>query len=110
MPGSAPVVWRCWGRMRGRSDASQATWSGGSRHGARLAGHGVDGAVLVLPFAMHRYNAGYVLSVHAPHPGRFALIKPIDPGNSAVAETVADWAAIKGTDGNVRWHGAAGPE
>jgi predicted TIM-barrel fold metal-dependent hydrolase len=41
----------------------------------------------------------YVLSVRAAHPGRFALVKPVDPANPAVAETVADWAATKGTVG-----------
>src|SRR5450631_1189618 len=60
---------------------------------------GVDGAILVSPFAMYRYDASYVLSVRAAHSGRFALVKPVDPANSAVAETVADWAATKGTVG-----------
>jgi L-fuconolactonase len=60
---------------------------------------GVDGAILVSPFTMYRYDAGYVLSVRAAHPGRFALVKPVDPANPAVAETVADWAATKGTVG-----------
>jgi L-fuconolactonase len=48
---------------------------------------------------MYRYDASYVLSVRAAHPGRFALVKPVDPGNPAVAETVAEWAATKGTVG-----------
>ena len=60
---------------------------------------GVDGAILVSPFTMYRYDASYVLSVRAAHPGRFALVKPVDPGNPAVAETVADWATTKGTVG-----------
>ena len=60
---------------------------------------GVDGAILVSPFTMYRYDASYVLSVRAAHPGRFALVKPVDPGDAAVAETVADWAATKGTVG-----------
>jgi L-fuconolactonase len=56
---------------------------------------GVDGAVLVSPFAMYDYDASYVLNGYAAHPGRFALVKPVDPGNPAVAET----AATKGTVG-----------
>jgi predicted TIM-barrel fold metal-dependent hydrolase len=40
-----------------------------------------------------------VLEVHAKHPGRFALIKPIDPSDPANAETVADWKATPGTVG-----------
>jgi L-fuconolactonase len=56
----------------------------------------VDGALLVSPFTMYRYDASYAISVHAAHPGRFALIKPVDPNDPAVAETIADWAATKG--------------
>src|SRR5271165_2029312 len=58
---------------------------------------GVDGALLVSPFTMYRYDASYALQVHAAHPGRFALIKPVDPNDPAVAETIADWAATEGT-------------
>ncbi len=60
---------------------------------------GVDGALLVSPFSMYRYDASYALEVHARHPGRFGLIKPVDPSDPAVAETIADWAAIDGTVG-----------
>ena len=60
---------------------------------------GVDGALLVSPFAMYRYDASYALEVHAKHPGRFGLIKPVDPSNPAVADVIADWAATKGTVG-----------
>ncbi len=34
---------------------------------------GVDGAMLVSPFTMYRYDASYAIEVHAAHPGRFAL-------------------------------------
>jgi L-fuconolactonase len=60
---------------------------------------GVDGALLVSPFAMYRYDASYALQVYAAHPGRFGLIKPVDPADPAVAATIADWAATKGTVG-----------
>lgn len=60
---------------------------------------GVDGALLVSPFTMYRYDASYALSVHAAHPGRFALIKPVDPSDPAVAETIAAWAATPGAVG-----------
>ena len=59
---------------------------------------GVDGAVLVSPFTMYRYDASYAIDVHAAHPGRFALIKPVDPDDPAVAERIAEWA---GQDGAV---------
>lgn len=58
---------------------------------------GVDGALLVSPFTMYRYDASYALEVYARHPGRFALIKPVDPADPAVVETIDDWAATKGT-------------
>jgi len=57
---------------------------------------GVDGAVLVSPFAMYRYDASYAVDVHAAHPGRFALVKPVDPTDPAVVDTIADWAARDG--------------
>ena len=60
---------------------------------------GVDGALLVSPFSMYRYDASYAISVHAAHPGRFGLIKPVDPADPAVADTIAEWAATKGTVG-----------
>jgi L-fuconolactonase len=60
---------------------------------------GVDGALLVSPFAMYRYDASYAVTVYAAHPTRFRLIKPVDPSDPAVSETIAGWAAIKGTVG-----------
>jgi L-fuconolactonase len=60
---------------------------------------GVDGALLVSPFAMYRYDGSYALEVYAAHPGRFGLIKPVDPSDPGVAETIADWAVTKGTVG-----------
>jgi L-fuconolactonase len=60
---------------------------------------GVDGALLVSPFAMYRYDASYALEVYAAHPGRFGLIKPVDPADPAVADTIAEWAATNGTVG-----------
>jgi L-fuconolactonase len=57
---------------------------------------GVDGALLVSPFTMYRYDASYAIDVHAAHPGRFALIKPVDPADPAVADTIAQWAARDG--------------
>jgi predicted TIM-barrel fold metal-dependent hydrolase len=60
---------------------------------------GVDGAVLVSPFSMYGYDASYALEVYAAHPGRFGLVKPVDPNDPGVTETVADWAATKGTVG-----------
>ena len=58
---------------------------------------GVDGAILVSPFTMYQYDASYALDVYAKHPTRFRLIKPVDPSDPAVADTIADWAATTGT-------------
>jgi L-fuconolactonase len=60
---------------------------------------GVDGAILVSPFRMYRYDASYALEVYAAHPGRFRLVKLVDPTDPAVVETIADWARTKGTIG-----------
>jgi predicted TIM-barrel fold metal-dependent hydrolase len=57
---------------------------------------GVDGALLVSPFTMYRYDASYAIEVHAAHPDRFALIKPVDPTDPAVADTIAAWAERDG--------------
>src|SRR6266403_295023 len=66
---------------------------------AAMDAFGVDGAVLVSPFSMYGYDASYALQVYADHPGRFGLVKPVDPNDPGVAETIADWAATKGTVG-----------
>jgi len=60
---------------------------------------GVDGAILVSPFALYRYDASYALEVGAKYPNRFGLVKPVDPNDPAVADTVAEWAATPGTVG-----------
>jgi L-fuconolactonase len=60
---------------------------------------GVDGAVLVSPFSMYRYDASYAVSVHAAHPTRFRLVKPVDTSDPGVGDTVADWASTSGAVG-----------
>ena len=58
---------------------------------------GVDGALLVSVFTMYRYDASYAIEVRNKYPGRFGLIKPVDPSDAGVVETVADWAGTPGT-------------
>jgi predicted TIM-barrel fold metal-dependent hydrolase len=60
---------------------------------------GVDGAILVSPFSMYRHDASYALQVFAAHPTRFRLVKPVDPTDPAVVDTIADWAGTKATVG-----------
>jgi L-fuconolactonase len=71
----------------------------GSDMVAAMDAVGVDGALLVSAFTMYRYDASYAMQVHAAYPGRFGLIKPVDPTDPGVAETIADWASTEGTVG-----------
>jgi L-fuconolactonase len=59
----------------------------------------VDGALLVSPFTLYRYDASYALEVYATHPGRFGVIKPFNPRSAAVAEEIAEWARTPGVVG-----------
>jgi L-fuconolactonase len=59
----------------------------------------VDGAILVSPFSMYRYDASYALEVYAAYPDRFRLVKPVDPTDPAVVDTIAEWASTKGAVG-----------
>ena len=60
---------------------------------------GVDGALLISPFSMYRYDASYALEVYAKHPGRFGLIKPFDPQSETVADEIAEWTGTPGVVG-----------
>jgi predicted TIM-barrel fold metal-dependent hydrolase len=60
---------------------------------------GVDGAILVSPFTMYGYDASYAVEVQRAHPGRFALVKPVDPDDPDVADVIADWKKVPGTVG-----------
>ncbi len=58
---------------------------------------GVDGALLISVYAIYRFDDTYAVAVHKAHPGRFALVKPVNANDPAVAETIADWATRDGT-------------
>jgi len=60
---------------------------------------GVDGAIFISAFSMYRYDASYAVEVQRAHPGRFALVKPVDPDDQAVADVIADWKKTPGTVG-----------
>ena len=60
---------------------------------------GVDGAIFISSFSMYRYDASYAVEVQKAHPGRFALVKPVDPDDPAVADVIADWKKTPGTVG-----------
>jgi predicted TIM-barrel fold metal-dependent hydrolase len=85
---------RPWaGTLQGPSEIT------GDQMVAAMDAVGVDGAILVSPFSLYQFDASYALEVHARHSDRFALVKPVDPSDPAVAETIADWAATPGTVG-----------
>jgi predicted TIM-barrel fold metal-dependent hydrolase len=71
----------------------------GDQMAAAMDAVGVDAAILVSPFSMYRYDASYAREVYAAHPTRFRLVKPVDPTDAAVPDTIAEWAAAKGTVG-----------
>ena len=60
---------------------------------------GVDGAIFVSPYAMYGYDASYAVEVQRAHPGRFALVKPVDPDDATVDDVIADWKKTPGTVG-----------
>jgi predicted TIM-barrel fold metal-dependent hydrolase len=60
---------------------------------------GVDGAIFISPFAMYGYDGSYSVEVQRAHPDRFALVKPVDPNDPAVADVIADWKKTPGTVG-----------
>lgn len=85
---------RPWaGTLQGPSEVT------GDQMVAAMDAVGVDGAILVSPFSLYRYDASYALDVYSKHADRFALVKPVDPTDPAVEETVAEWAATPGTVG-----------
>ena len=60
---------------------------------------GVDGAIFISAFSMYRYDASYAIEVQNAHPGRFGLVKPVDPLDPAVAEAIVEWKNTPGTVG-----------
>ena len=60
---------------------------------------GVDGALLVSPYSMYRYDASYAIEVHRKHPHRFGLIRPFDPESERIDEQMAEWTATPGVVG-----------
>src|SRR6478735_11271146 len=60
---------------------------------------GVDGAIYISPFSMYQYDGSYAVSVQRAHPDKFALVKPVNPDDPAVADVIADWKKTPGTVG-----------
>src|SRR5215470_3384665 len=60
---------------------------------------GIDGAIFISAASLYGYDGSYAVEVQRKHPGRFAIIKPVDPEDPAVAEVIADWKKTPGTVG-----------
>src|ERR1700744_1352131 len=60
---------------------------------------GVDGAIYISPFSMYQYDGSYAVSVRQAPPNRFALVKPVNPDDPAVADVIAEWKRTPGTVG-----------
>jgi len=60
---------------------------------------GVDGAIFISSFSMYRYDASYAVEVQRQHPGRFGIVKPVDPDDPAVEDVIAEWKKQPGAVG-----------
>ena len=63
---------------------------------AAMDAAGVDAAILVSVFTMYEFDASYAMNVYAAYPKRFRLIKPVNPSDVAVEETIAEWSTTPG--------------
>ena len=57
---------------------------------------GVDGAIMVSPNSLYAYDDSYAKEVQRVHPGRFAIVKPMDPNDPAADEIIAEWKKVSG--------------
>jgi L-fuconolactonase len=60
---------------------------------------GVDGAIFISSFSMYQYDASYAEEVQRAHPGRFGIVKPVNPDDPAVADVIAEWKKVPGAVG-----------
>jgi predicted TIM-barrel fold metal-dependent hydrolase len=60
---------------------------------------GVDGAIFISAFSLYRFDASYAMEVQRAHPGRMAIVKPLDADDPAVEEVVAEWKKVPGAVG-----------
>jgi predicted TIM-barrel fold metal-dependent hydrolase len=60
---------------------------------------GVDGAIFISAFSMYGYDASYAVEVQKAHPGKFGIVKPVDPDDPAVEDVIADWKKQPGAVG-----------
>jgi predicted TIM-barrel fold metal-dependent hydrolase len=60
---------------------------------------GVDGAIFISAFSIYAFDASYAVEVQRKHGDRLALVKPVNPADPAVAETIAEWKNQPGAVG-----------
>ena len=60
---------------------------------------GVDGAIFVSAFSLYGYDASYAMDVARAHPGRMAIIKPVNPDDPKVGDVIAEWKKQPGAVG-----------
>src|SRR5580700_11054891 len=60
---------------------------------------GVDGAIFISAFGLYQFDASYAVEVQKAHPDRFAIVKPVNPDDPAVADVIADWKKTPGAVG-----------
>jgi predicted TIM-barrel fold metal-dependent hydrolase len=60
---------------------------------------GIDGAIFIAAFSIYGYDASYAVEVQRKYPNRFALVKPVNPDDPAVLETIAEWKKQPGAVG-----------
>jgi L-fuconolactonase len=60
---------------------------------------GIDGAIFISSFSMYQYDASYAVEVQKKHPGRFGIVKPVNPDDPKVDEVIAEWKKTPGTVG-----------
>ena len=57
---------------------------------------GVDGAIFVSPFSLYGYDPSYAMEVQRAHPGRLAIVKPMNLNDPAVDDDIAEWKKTPG--------------
>ncbi len=60
---------------------------------------GVDGAIFISAFSLYQYDSSYAVEVQQKHPGKFAIVKPVNPDDPAVDEVIAEWKRTPGAVG-----------
>ena len=60
---------------------------------------GIDGAIFISSFSMYQYDASYAVEVQKKHPGRFGIVKPVNPDDPTVLEHIAAWKKQPGAVG-----------